>query len=182
VLLIATSLLTLACTPTGPSEADDGPDAVEPSEETVPIPEVRLSPFCRTMIDLAAELETDPPDDVTQTIIDTYEEILPDVPAVLRADFEVVLADLRGEPVVTAPATETPPTTFAMPELPPATDQSGATIPVGDPFADEGRRLPGETPSERISGYVDFACRGNQNNPGPPPTEPLEAPTTSADN
>jgi len=49
------------------------------------------------------------------------------------------------------------------------TAAAGST-PIED-FDAEGR-LPGDSPSERVGDYVLFTCRGSDNNPGPPATEP----------
>lgn len=183
LLVVLAPVALLACTPTGAPDDDATPvDVDEPSpERTVAIPASRLTPFCRAMLDLDEELETDPPADIAQAIIDTYVDIEQEVPDLLRPDFDVVLAELRGEPVPTAPPTDpatTAETTSSASSAPPSTDETGATLPPGDPLADEGR-LPGDTPAERISNYVDAECRGIQNNPGPPATQPLEEPPTS---
>lgn len=186
VLLVAAAIA--GCTESSGSDEDGRTgEPASVADGTVPVPPSRLTPFCQEMIDLADRLETDPPDDVEAEIIDTYESIDDEVPDVLRADFDVVLAELRGEPVVTViatdpPTTTDPPTPTAVTIAPPATDETGATLPVGDDSFDEGR-LPGETPAERINAYVDFECRASQNNPGPPPTEPLDiTPSTEPSN
>lgn len=191
-----------ACTPFGSSDEETSADvADEAVERTVPVPPERLTPFCGAMIGLADRLENDPPDDIEGEIIETYESIADEVPAELQVDFEVVLAELRGEPIPTVATS--PPTSAPAPDADdsgtdgfrpedestsaPATATTvdgavgasttapdaapGSSVPLGDAFFDEGR-LPGETPAERINGYVDFVCRGNQNNPGPPATEP----------
>lgn len=160
-----------ACT-SGTDPADDAPADEAGGEQpavTVTIPPTRLSPFCQAMIDLNDRLETDPPDDVGALIVEAYEDIRDDVPDVIRADFDAVLADLRGG---TAPPDDAAATTS------PTTTVADADVPTSDPLADEGR-APGATPTERLSAYVDFACRSVENNPGPPPTQPLtETPTT----
>lgn len=116
------------------------------------------------MIDLNDRLEEDPPDDVDAEIIETYEGIVDEVPDEIRADFDAVLADLRGGP---------PPSTQDV------TSSTTVDTPItSDPLADEGRS-PGDTPAERLSGYVDFVCRSVENNPGPPATQPLSEPVTS---
>lgn len=180
-MCIAVLFVATACT-SGDSDdstqpADDGAETAQ----SVAAPAARLSPFCQAMIDLSDKLDNDSPDDVEQAIVDAYEAIAPEVPDLIRDDFDAVLAELRGEPT-TVPdvdtATESTTTTSSLPDIPPVTDETGATVPVGDAFFDEGH-LPGETPSERVSAYVDFECRGNQNNPGPPATQPLSAPPTS---
>lgn len=128
------------------------------------------------MIDLADQLENDPPDDIEAEIIETYAGILDEVPDAIREDFDAVLADLRGQPVPDASdadadtAEDAPGTTFDP--GPPATDATGATVPSGDPFFDEGYD-PDDSPALRLNAYVDFECRDVANNPGPPATQPL---------
>ena len=141
--------------------SDDAPrpdaadiDAPIPS---VQVPAARLTPFCETMIDLADELETDPPDDATALILETYLGIVDEVPDAIENEFRAVIAELgRSDPAApgsTGPITST-------------------TLLVDEDFDAEGR-LPDDTPSERLNDYVLFTCRGSGNNPGPPATEPL---------
>jgi hypothetical protein len=174
----ALAVVGTGCTPFGASESvDDGPAPAEQPAATVTIPPIRLTPFCQAMIDLAERLESDPPDDVGAEILATYESIVDEVPDAIRVDFDAVLADLRGRPVpaVTdqnddAAVASGPTTTFDA--GPPVTDETGATLPVGDPFFDEGYD-PEDTPALRLNAYVDFECRDVANNPGPPATQPL---------
>jgi hypothetical protein len=164
--MVVSLALATACTPgaTSNGETDDDPTAGEQPSVTVTVPPTRLTPFCRAMIDLNDRLENDPPDDVEAEIVETYEGIVDEVPDELRSDFDAVLAVLRGEaPVATTGSEGTT-----------ATDAA----PTSDPLADEGRS-PGDTPAERLSAYVDFACRSVENNPGPPPTQPLGEPSTT---
>lgn len=128
------------------------------------------------MIDLGDRLEQDPPDDIEAEIIETYEEIADEVPAAIREDFDAVLAELRGEASPTATAADTPTTTRTP--APPQTDASGASLPPGDAFFDEGYD-PDDDPALRLNAYVDFECRDVANNPGPPATQPLADPETT---
>lgn len=169
------------CTPFGDTSEDgaDAPPATEPPA-TVTIPPVRLTPFCQAMIELADQLETDPPDDVAAAIIEVYESIDAEVPDAIRTDFDAVLADLRGEAV---PVPSTDPSAVASTTTldpgPPVTNAAGSTLPPGDPYFEEGYD-PDDSPALRVNAYVDFECRDVANNPGPPPTQPLSdvAPTT----
>lgn len=175
--VVLASLVAAGCTSFGSSSEED--DSVAPAEQpsaTVTIPPTRLTPFCQTMIDLADQLENDPPDDIEAEIIETYAGILDEVPDAIRGDFDAVLADLRGQPVpdasdADADTAEDAPTTTFDPG-PPVTDETGATVPSGDPFFDEGYD-PDDTPALRLNAYVDFECRDVANNPGPPATQPL---------
>lgn len=175
-------LLALAgCTP-GATSTDDDEDVVAdaPPEATVTIPPVRLTPFCQAMIDLADRLEDDPPDDIRAEIVATYESIEAEVPDAIRDDFDAVLAELRGQQVPRPTddpddATTSAPTTSVT--GPPVTDDTGATVPQGDPFFDEGYG-PEDEPELRLNAYVDFECRSVANNPGPPATQPLTETTT----
>ena len=166
VAAIAVAVLAAACTPGGTSSDGDEEDATtgQLPSVTVTIPPSRLTPFCQAMIDLNERLENDPPDDVEAEIIDTYEGILGEVPAEIRTDFDAVLADLRGEAPASTGDPDAPTTSLGT--------------PTSDPLADEGR-APGDDPAERLSAYVDFACRSIENNPGPPATQPLSEPATS---
>lgn len=181
--VVLASVTITGCTSFGSSsEEDDGVALAEQPSATVTIPPTRLTPFCQAMIDLADRLENDPPDDIEAEIIETYEGIVDEVPEAIRGDFDAVLADLRGEPVpdtsgADADTADDVPTTTFDPG-PPVTDQTGATVPAGDPFFDEGYD-PEETPALRLNAYVDFACRDVANNPGPPATQPLSDVTTT---
>jgi hypothetical protein len=78
-------------------------------------------------------------------------------------------------PGSTAPGSTAPHSTTPGPTTP------GPTVapPEGDELSDEGY-APGDTPAERVNSYVAFVCRDTANNPGPPATEPLLAPTTTS--
>ncbi len=164
------SLLAVACTADEASDGDAEANPAVPSR-TVAIPAERLSPFCQAMIDLSERLETDPPDDVASLIIDTYLEIADDVPAEIANEFAAVLARLQ-DGSATEPGLSTPPVSTAPPPREPVTVGS-STPGEGDRFFEEGY-LPGDDPAERLNAYVAFACRDNENNPGPPATQPLD--------
>jgi hypothetical protein len=178
------SLAVLAgCTSDGGSDVRD--DAA-PDEGSLPfaapetVPPERLTPFCQGMIELADRLEADPPADSTAVIVDAYTELLPVVPPEIDADFRAVLQVLRGDAAPepsAAPDAPTTPTGTA-----PSTDVTGSVVVDADPLPDEGF-VPDDDPAGRISAYVDFVCRDASNNPGPPPTQPLDdvAPDESSD-
>lgn len=176
--VVLVSLVAAGCTSFGSSSEDD--DGVAPADRpsaTVTISPARLTPFCQAMIDLADQLENDPPDDFEAEIIATYERIADEVPEAIRGDFDAVLADLRGQPV---PDTVEDISTTSFDPLPTVTDETGATLPAGDPFFDEGYD-PDDTPALRFNAYVDFECRDVANNPGPPPTQPLSDVAATSD-
>lgn len=172
-LLAVLGAVLAGCTPFGGSPDEEEAAPGDRPALTVTVPAVRLTPFCRAMIDLADRLESDPPDDPEAVIVDTYQEIEDEVPDAIREDFDAVLAALRGDaPAATKPDDATGAATTSFDPGPPATDESGATLPPGDPFFDEGYD-PDDSPALRLNAYVDFECRGVANNPGPPPTQPL---------
>lgn len=158
----------------GLSGCDGGEDAVDTSSDgdapvagTVAVPEARSSPFCQAMIDLGDRLLTDPPDDQAQLVIETYESIADDVPDEIAADFDAVLAGLKGE---APPSTGGPPDDSA-PVSSDATSTGPITAPDGS-LVDEFI-VPPATPAERLNEYVEFTCRSTVNNPGPPATAPV---------
>lgn len=153
-----------ACT-SGLTSAPEATDPEGPDRPAVaPIDPVGTTPFCRAMTDLADRLENDPPDDVAAAIIEVYEDVLDVAPDVVRPDLMAVLAALRGEPPTVTSTVASPATT------------PGSSLPEGDPLPDEGWR-PDDTPAGRLNAYVEFECRAVVNNPGPPPTQPLDEPT-----
>lgn len=176
-------LAVAACTPDTSSSDEPVENPAVPSG-TVAIPAERLTPFCEEMVALGERLLTDPPDDETAYIIESYHAIEDDVPAEISADFEAVLAGLEGRPI---PTIDPDDTTLDAPEstpmidsstpivtAPPATDASGSVVPQDTTSSDEGY-IPSDEPVERLNEYVDLVCRDSQNNPGPPPTQPLDA-------
>ncbi len=171
--IIALALAT-ACS----SDGDDGApaDADGPPVPSVTVPPERLTPFCEAMIELADRIESDPPDDLGELILAAYLDILDEVPPEIENEFRAVIADLQdGEPAPTTTTSTATSTSSGTPSTSTPADgtATGSTsLPLED-FDAEGR-LPGDSPSERVSDYVLFTCRGSDNNPGPPPTEPLE--------
>lgn len=158
---IAASILVGGCVSDG--ERTDGAESVATVPiASVTIPPERLTPFCQAMIDLADRLETDPPDDVDALIIETYESIVDDVPEEIATEFDAVLIALRSGEDPEVPVRTSPPATA-----------SGPLTTEGDEFYEEGY-LPDDNPSRRVNAYVQFACRDTANNPGPPPTQPLD--------
>jgi hypothetical protein len=159
------ALLMTACTPDTSSSDEQADDKAVP-EGTVEVPPERLTPFCEAMIELSDTLETDPPADPEALVIETYLGIEDEVPPEIAPDFQAVLADLQGTTVSTVAAAGT-----------------GGSLPTdGEDPSDEGY-LPSDDPTVRLTGYVDFTCRSNINNPGPPATQPhddLVPPTTDS--
>lgn len=196
VVTMAVVALT-GCTNDGTGDA--GPDATTPELEipNVTVSPERLTPFCVALSDLYAQLRNDPPDDVTQAIVDTYREILPEAPSDIAVDMAAVLDALEnGRPLPTAPP---PPSVLPTdPTQPPST---GSTETSTDSSTDSSTgssvetstgagldTVPGSTnetegfdaepfeltsPSDRINDYLQLTCLDTGNNPGPPPTEPL---------
>ena len=149
------------------SEAADG----EVQIPVVSVPPERLTPFCAAMIELADELEDDPPDDTGEVILAAYLEIVDEVPPEIADEFRAVIADLQGgTPATTTPTTTTPTTPTSVP--PTSLEPGVATSAPLEDFDAEGR-LPGDSPGERVNDYVRFVCRDSDNNPGPPATQPL---------
>lgn len=167
VAVAVVALATTACTNLTGDDADDATGdatAIEIPVPSVTVPPSRLTPFCQGMIALAERLDTDPPDDVEALILDTYLDLVDDVPPEIEADFLAVVADLQGEPG---------PTGEPGPSATTSDTATGDPATAGDPSnLDEEGRTPPDDPSQRLNAYVDATCRGVDNNPGPPPTEP----------
>jgi hypothetical protein len=193
--LIAVVALT-SCVSDEPT--DDVDSAEDVPTRTVTAPPERLTPFCRAINALTDELLSSEVGG-TDMIIETYRSLVDRVPPEIASDFIAVLEALEnGAPpptdptVVTtvpttseaAPVTATPitatPITATTVTGTPVTDASGSTIPTdGDGFFEEGYG-PGTSPAERVNEYVAFACRDTENNPGPPPTQPLVGPRATS--
>jgi hypothetical protein len=165
-----------ACSSDGDDVADDA-STDGPPVPSVTVPPERLTPFCAAMIELADRLETDPPDDARTLILDTYLGIVDDVPPAIESEFRAVIAELQGEAPPTTSTTTTSTTstttTVATDAAPASAVSSSLPEPGVEDFDAEGR-LPGDSPSERVSDFVLFTCRGSDNNPGPPATEPVD--------
>jgi hypothetical protein len=173
-------------------EADPAPGV------SVVIPAERLTPFCQAMTDLTDRVRSG--DDIDDAeIVETYRAISADVPAEIADDFALVLEALEtGAPpptdapratIQTTPRPDTTPpptdTVTATTEPPTAGDESteddspGSSAPttaVVDPRFDRD-----DSPAQRINSYVSFTCRAADNNPGPPPTQPLDGPPATDD-
>ena len=186
--VVPVALLTVvclaACTRTGGDDTSDADDAaVEAPDVTEPAS--RASPFCQRMLDLDAELPDDPAIDTREQVLAAYTAALPDVPPEIDAEFRVVLAALEAGPDATSSNTTTntdvsvldaPPTTpvgsATSGRTPEAGIGSSTTLPSAEALYPEEGWLPDDDPAARVNAYIDFACRGTTNNPGPPPTEP----------
>jgi len=168
VAIGAGALLT-ACVADSPDEATGDEVADEPTI-SVTVPAVRLTPFCEAMIDLSDQLRSGGVEDANALIIETYRSIQPDVPLEIAVDFDLLLAALEaGLPPPTDPPIDT---TIAITAAP-GTDPSSTEGSVDEGFD------PDTSPTERINSYIAFSCRSTGNNPGPPPTQPLDdTPTT----
>jgi hypothetical protein len=163
-----TQLVVAAATLTLVGCSSDGDDAAPLDDEGLSVPSVtvpseRRTPFCEAMIELADRLETDPPDDTGAVILETYLEILDEVPAEIENEFQAVIAQLQSGDATAVSSTAVGTGSVEVSSSPPATLED---------FDAEGR-LPGDSPAERVSDFVLFTCRDSDNNPGPPATEPL---------
>lgn len=172
-LVCATVLVLGACSAFGDDADDDTASATELVPElSVTVPSERLTPFCQAMIDLADELATDPPDDAEARILEVYEGIVDDVPSEIRDDFLVVLARLQAGPEATAVVTTLPPSTTPSASVP-TSSVAGSSLPgVTEPIAADEGYLPDDDPTLRLNTHIQATCRGTNNNPGPPPTQP----------
>ena len=150
------------------SEAPEEEDASDPTPvASVVIPTERLSPFCQAMIDLTDRVRSgDVVDDAE--IVETYRSISADVPAEIADDFSMVLQALETG----APAPTDPPRATIETLLVPETSGPNTSVPAG--VAVDERFVRDGSPADRINSYVAFTCRDSDNNPGPPPTQPLD--------
>lgn len=187
-----------ACTSDGTGDATTDETTVGVPIAAATVPPERETPFCEAMIDLNSRLISDPPDDIEAEIIAVYREILPDVPDVLVDDFTAVLTALEtGQPLPTTPPpsvsssdtdtntdtdadTDTASSVSSVSSVPESdADSLDTTSDTVDDLEDVDEGFDAEpfelsTPAERINDHVRFECRDTGNNPGPPPTEPLE--------
>lgn len=189
LLAVATALVVAGCS--GSASEGERPD--QGAGVTMTVPPTRLTPFCQAMIDLADRLETEQIDDEGQLILDTYLDILSEVPTAIEEDFRVVIARLQsGDLPELATTSTTRPgsrsataTTSTVGRSPggsastrsttttTATTTTTTTTTHGT-LADaeyEGW-TPDDDPAIRVNGYVDFVCRDNLNNPGPAASQP----------
>ena len=180
-IVLLTVLAAAACTETGPSETTDTTEP-EIAVPAVTEPAIRLTPFCQQMIALDAALPGDPAIDTSEQVLEAYRAALPDVPREIEAEFRAVIAALETGTVATVPgATDStlspddlggPAQTLAPDATLPPPPSGATTLPSEEQLAAEEGWLPDEEPAARVNAYIDFACRGTVNNPGPPATEP----------
>lgn len=165
IVVLAVAVVA-ACTPLG------GESAPEPTVgSTLAVPEVteppaRQTDFCQIMLDLHEQFPEDQPisDADADAILAAYREALEVAPSEVAPDLEAVIAATDDGTDVTDPTT-TPPSTIG-------TESTEAD------FLDR-EYTPGDNPAIRLNDYVDLTCRGNLNNPGPPPTQPGATPPST---
>ena len=179
VLLVV--LTAAACTETGTSESAETtePDVDVPQ---VTVPAVRLTPFCQQMIALDAALPDDPAVDTSAQVLEAYRAALPDVPPEIEVEFRAVIDALETGTVATVPGATAltvptddlggPAQTLPLDATLPTTPSGPTTLPSEEQLVAEEGWLPDQEPAARVNAYIDFACRGTANNPGPPATEP----------
>ena len=187
-LLLLTVATAAACTPTGASETTDTtePEVVVPE---VTEPAIRLTPFCQQMIALDESLPDDPAIDTRDQVLEAYQAALPDVPPEIEVEFRAVIVALEtgtratvpGEEVETtlAPDQIEPTDTVPLDATVPPSPSGSTTLPSEEQLAAEEGWLPDDDPAARVNAYIDFACRGTANNPGPPATQPGAVVTTT---
>lgn len=166
LIVVVAVAVAAACTPLG------GASEPEPTvQSTLAVPEVtqppaRQSEFCQMMLDLDEQFPEDQPitDVDADAILAAYREAREVAPSEIASDLEAVIAATEDGTVVTDPTT-TPPSTIST-----ATTEAD--------FLDRGY-TPADNPAIRLNDYVDLTCRGNLNNPGPPPTQPGATPPST---
>jgi hypothetical protein len=177
IAAVALTTLLTACDFTfGGGDGDTG-DASPDSAVVAPIETEPPSPFCVAVEQLEQRIAESSTDSDRPIIVEAYTEMLPLVPAEVRSDFEAVLAQLRAGATSTVPTTA-PIATADLDEptlldtTPDTTVLPGSTVEGTQAF-DEGYD-PDDTPAARIGSYIGFTCDRDQNNPGPPATQPAE--------
>lgn len=184
LLAVATALVVAGCS--GSASEGERPD--QGTGPTMTVPPTRLTPFCQAMIDLADRLETEQIDDEGQLILDTYLEILSEVPTAIEEDFRVVIARLQSGDLPELATTSTTSTTRPGSRSTTATTTTVGRSPGGSAStrsttttttthgtladAEYEGWTPDDDPAIRVNGYVDFVCRDNLNNPGPAASQP----------
>ncbi|MEZ5297784.1 MAG: hypothetical protein R2697_16345 [Ilumatobacteraceae bacterium] len=187
-LLLLTVATAAACTPTGASETTDTtePEVVVPE---VTEPAIRLTPFCQQMIALDESLPDDP-------AIDRGDQVLRGVPggAARRAARDRGRVPRRHR----RPRDRHPPhgaRRRGRDDTRPRPDRAhrhraarrhraALAVRVDHPAVGGTARrggglAPDDDPAARVNAYIDFACRGTANNPGPPATQPGAVVTTT---
>jgi hypothetical protein len=150
IAAVALTTLLTACDFTfGGGDGDTG-DASPDSAVVAPIETEPPSPFCVAVEQLEQRIAESSTDSDRPIIVEAYTEMLPLVP--------IATADL-DEPTLL----DTTPDTTVLP---------GSTVEGTQAF-DEGYD-PDDTPAARIGSYIGFTCDRDQNNPGPPATQPAE--------
>ena len=180
-IVLMTVASTAACTQTGASETTETtePDVVVP---VVTEPAIRLTPFCQRMIALDEALPADPAVDTSEQVLEAYRAALPDVPTEIEVEFRAVIDALETGTEATVPGATVdtvspddlggPAATLAPDATLPPPPSGSTTLPSDEQLVAEEGWLPDEEPAARVNAYIDFACRGTANNPGPPATEP----------
>jgi hypothetical protein len=198
----STVILATACTP---ERGETDADLTIASTLAVPVvtpPPERQTPFCQIMLDLDDSLPADPVIDVTDEVLAAYRDALPVAPPEIAAELEAIIVALETdtEPVVPSPIPDdvpsdevddgstdpalaagvdaTTPGTFVPPAAGPV---SSLAAPSPQEAFDEEGYVPDDNPAVRLAEFVDFMCRDNINNPGPPATQPSATPVPTTD-
>jgi hypothetical protein len=170
---VAVLALSASCSSNDDAQSDST-DVTSGPVRTVPVPPERQSPFCKAISTLDDQLNAAASGtDTTLMIIDAYTKMVDDVPADIKNEFMSVLAALQADPSGAEATLPTTPET-AVTTPPPSVDAASTTTPG----VDEGY-LPDDDASSRLNAYIQFACRDNQNNPGPSDTQPSLPPPSS---
>jgi len=184
VCAVAVVLAIAGCSGDDDANSGERPSAAAP---TVTVPPSRLTPFCQAMIDLADRLETDQSADAGELILETYLSIVDEVPDEIEEDFLVVVARLQRDELPDLATTTNASTGPSAPTTDESDEPTGDDEPTAQATGDEATAdarastlddaeyqgwTPDDDPALRVNGYVDFVCRDNLNNPGPPATVP----------
>ena len=185
VAAAAVGVFVAACTPSEASP-DVHDDATPIDGPVITAPPERSSRFCIEMVALDDRLTALDAADSGDLILNTYLELADEVPTPIAEEFRAVIVSLQTPAGPTTTITTTASTTASANASTP-----GSAAPLSDapdhtdfePFEafDGEGYLPGENPSDRVTAYVDTICRGTANNPGPPPTDPVEDITLTDD-
>lgn len=167
-LLLVGAWAVAACDGDEPAADEESVDPGLPSA-TVAVPPERTSEFCRELVDLTDAVRNGELDDVEAAILETYRSVGDDVPDAIADDFDLVLGALEdGGPLPTDPPRPSVATTPGTEPSAATTAETGST----GPSEPEIGFAPADSPSERITTYVESVCRNTANNPGPPATQP----------
>ena len=201
----------MACTPErGEPDADEVTAESTLAVPQATTPPERQTPFCEIMLELDTNLPVDQTVDVTDMVLEAYREALPVAPPEIASDLEAVILGLEtgidailpsasaGPDASSDEAEDTTSTVAPVGDAAPATTSPGeatftptpgSATPPGSTLAppsseeifDEEGYVPDDDPTVRLNEYVDFACRDNINNPGPPATQPSATPVPILD-